>query len=87
VGPTKVLRDLFLRPNKHISMEIDDRPYLPDHFPAITAAELKSAHAYAYGGCVILDLVYYPFGNELFSDLTHYVPTEILSKACFGMPT
>jgi hypothetical protein len=26
-----------------------------------------------YGGCLIQDLGYYPFGKELFSDLTHYV--------------
>jgi hypothetical protein len=31
------------------------------------------AHSYAYGGCLIQDLGYYPFGKELFSDLMHYV--------------
>src|SRR5205823_11072429 len=31
------------------------------------------AHAYAYGGCVIQDMGYYPLGSHLFSDLTHYV--------------
>ncbi len=35
--------------------------------------ELIKAHAYAYGGCIIQDLGYYPFGNKFFSDLTHYV--------------
>jgi hypothetical protein len=34
---------------------------------------LKAAHAYAYGGCIIQDLGYYPFGSKFFSDLTHYV--------------
>jgi hypothetical protein len=34
---------------------------------------LNQAHAYAYGGCAIQDLGYYPFSNEFFSDLTHYV--------------
>src|SRR5436190_13127230 len=29
--------------------------------------------AYAYGGCIIQDIGYYPFGSHLFSDLTHYV--------------
>ncbi len=33
------------------------------------------AHAYAFGGCTIQDVGYYPFGHELFSDLTHYVRT------------
>ncbi len=31
------------------------------------------AHAYAYGGSVIQDLGYYPFGSREFSELTHYV--------------
>jgi len=42
-------------------------------FPAATPAELELAHAYAYGGCIIQDLGYYPFSSRLFSDLTHYV--------------
>src|SRR5579871_7066025 len=48
-------------------------PWLKSRFPNATPAELKKAHAYAYGGCLIQDLGYYPFGNKLFSDLTHYV--------------
>jgi hypothetical protein len=48
-------------------------PALTARFPAATAAELKEAHAYAYGGCIIQDLGYYPFGNRFYSDLTHYV--------------
>jgi hypothetical protein len=42
-------------------------------FPGSTDAELREAHAYAYGGCVMEDMGYYPFGNEFFSELTHYV--------------
>ena len=49
------------------------RPLLLKRFPATTAEELAKAHAYAYGGCIIQDLGYYPFGSKLFSDLTHYV--------------
>ncbi len=48
-------------------------PLLRDRFPGITNAQLAEAHAYAYGGCAIQDIGYYPFGNEFFSDLTHYV--------------
>jgi hypothetical protein len=48
-------------------------PLLLARFPGLTAAQLEEAHAYAYGGCAIQDLGYYPFGNEFFSDLTHYV--------------
>jgi len=49
------------------------KPLLLKRFPAATPDELRQAHAYAYGGCIIQDLGYYPFGNKLFSDLTHYV--------------
>lgn len=49
------------------------KPLLHKRFPAATEEELTQAHAYAYGGCIIQDLGYYPFGNKLFSDLTHYV--------------
>jgi hypothetical protein len=34
---------------------------------------LSQARAYAYGGCIIQDMGYYPFGNYFFSDLVHYV--------------
>jgi len=49
------------------------KPLLLKRFPAATTDELTQAHAYAYGGCIIQDLGYYPFGSKLFSDLTHYV--------------
>ena len=48
-------------------------PLLKERFPQTTAADLNEAHAYAYGGCAIQDLGYYPFSSEFFSDLTHYV--------------
>jgi hypothetical protein len=49
------------------------RPFLAEHFPKATPAELEVAHAYAFGGCAIQDLGYYPFSNQFFSNLTHYV--------------
>ena len=49
------------------------KPLLLRRFPAATAEELSQAHGYAYGGCIIQDLGYYPFGSKFFSDLTHYV--------------
>ncbi len=42
-------------------------------FPDATAEQLQEAHAYAYGGCIIQDMGYYPFSSRFFSDLTHYV--------------
>jgi len=49
------------------------KPLLLKRFPASTEADLTRAHAYAYGGSIIQDLGYYPFGSTFFSDLTHYV--------------
>ena len=49
------------------------RPLLRRRFPRTTEAELAGARAYAYGGAVIQDLGYYPFGNHFFSNLMHYV--------------
>jgi len=51
----------------------DIQPLLAKRFPAATADDLKKAHAFAYGGSLIQDMGYYPFGNKYFSDLTHYV--------------
>ncbi|MGC1413689.1 MAG: zinc dependent phospholipase C family protein [Candidatus Acidiferrum sp.] len=50
-------------------------PLLLKRFPNSTPEELLQAHAYAYGGAIIQDMGYYPFGNRFFSDLTHYVRT------------
>ena len=50
-------------------------PVLLKAYPGATEAELLEAHSYAYGGCIIQDMGYYPFGNHLFTDLTHYVRT------------
>jgi hypothetical protein len=49
------------------------RPALIKRFPEATEEQLKEAHAYAYGGCIIQDLGYYPFSSHFFSDLVHYV--------------
>ena len=42
-------------------------------FPDATPEQLIEAHAYAYGGSIIQDMGYYPFGAKLFTDLLHYV--------------
>ena len=51
----------------------DLRPLLLQRFPSLTEDQLKEAHSYAYGGAVIQDLGYYPFGSVEFSNLLHYV--------------
>lgn len=49
------------------------RPMILARYPGLTDDQLREAHAYAYGGAVIQDMGYYPFGNKEFSDLVHYV--------------
>jgi Zinc dependent phospholipase C len=48
-------------------------PLLRRRWPGITPAQIKEAHAYAYGGAIIQDIGYYPFGDKLLSDMLHYV--------------
>src|SRR5438105_13136266 len=49
------------------------RPLLVNKFPQATEEDLSRAQAYAYGGAIIQDMGYYPYGSPFFSDLTHYV--------------
>ncbi len=49
------------------------QPLLKKQFPSATEEDLRKAHAYAYGGSLVQDMGYYPFGNKHFSDLVHYV--------------
>ncbi|HEV2716996.1 MAG TPA: hypothetical protein VGU64_17160, partial [Terriglobales bacterium] len=46
--------------------DISIRPLLLQRFPNATPEELKTAHAYAYGGAIIQDLGYYPHGSHFF---------------------
>ena len=55
--------------------DVQLRPYLLKNYPNATAADLKRAHGFAYGGAILQDLGYYPHGSPEFSDLTHYVRT------------
>jgi hypothetical protein len=51
------------------------RPALLGKYPGTTADALREARAYAYGGSVIQDLGYFPFGSRFFTNLLHYVKT------------
>lgn len=51
------------------------KPLLHKKYPAASEEMLDGAEAYAYGGAIIQDLGYYPYGSHFFSDLTHYVRT------------
>jgi Zinc dependent phospholipase C len=50
-------------------------PLLRSRFKGLSGAQVVEARAYAYGGALIQDLGYYPFGSHLFTNLTHYVRT------------
>jgi hypothetical protein len=65
----------------------DIQPLLLAKFPSSSTEELRKAHAFAYGGSLVQDMGYYPFGNRYFSDLTHYVRSgdfivNLLQEAC-----
>src|SRR6202142_4510384 len=48
-------------------------PLLQHRYPGLSEDQIREAYAYAYGGAVIQDLGYYPFGSREFSNLVHYV--------------
>ena len=54
------------------SWERELKPLLLARFPNLTEEDLRKAHAYCYGGAIIQDMGYYPFGSKFFSDLLHY---------------
>ncbi|MBO0911187.1 MAG: zinc dependent phospholipase C family protein [Acidobacteria bacterium] len=58
-----------------LAWEDQIQPMLVERFRNSTPAELRRAHAFAYGGSVVEDMGYYPFGRKYFSDLVHYVRT------------
>ena len=59
-------------------------PLLRTRFPRSSATELQGARAYAYGGSLIQDLGYYPFGSRFFSNLVHYVRSGDFVAALIG---
>ena len=56
-----------------VTWETTLRPLLLQRFPGTSAEALVRARSFAYGGSIIQDLGYYPFGNKFFSNLVHYV--------------
>jgi hypothetical protein len=75
LGPGRAAAYSLLTHEQLIDLTWDDSivPLLLSRYPGLTPAELNEARAYAYGGCVIQDIGYYPAGNSTFSELTHYV--------------
>ncbi len=48
-------------------------PLLKQKYPDATREQILMAHSYAYGGAIVADMGYMPFGNGFFTDLVHYV--------------
>ncbi len=48
-------------------------PMIKARYQGLTPDQIREAHAYAYGGSLVQDMGYYPFGSKYFSDLAHYV--------------
>jgi hypothetical protein len=48
------------------------RPLIVRRFPGSSPEDIARARAFAYGGSLIQDMGYYPFGSHFFSDLLHY---------------
>jgi hypothetical protein len=59
-------------------------PLLRERYPGMTPEGVRRARAYAYGGAVIQDLGYYPFGSRLFTNLVHYVRSGDFVEALIG---
>jgi Zinc dependent phospholipase C len=66
-----------------LAWEGDIQPMLLEKFPQSTPEDLRRAHAFAYGGSLVQDMGYYPFGKKYFSDLLHYVRTGDFVEALF----
>jgi hypothetical protein len=60
------------------------KPILLKRFPGATAEQLRDAHAQAYGGAIIQDMGYYPFGSKLYTDLVHYCRSGDFIEALLG---
>lgn len=45
-------------------------PLLKQKYPDATHEQLLLAHSYAYGGSIVADMGYMPFGNGFFTDST-----------------
>ncbi|MBT2556599.1 zinc dependent phospholipase C family protein [Hymenobacter sp. ISL-91] len=72
-GPTAAYSVLTHQANVDSTWKPCILPLLQSHYPGATEEELLGAKAYAYGGSILQDMGYYPFGSELFTNLTHYV--------------
>jgi hypothetical protein len=72
-GPSHAFSVLTHEAAIDVTWDDSIRPLLLTRFPRTTAEGLVRARSFAYGGSIIQDLGYFPFGSEFFSNLVHYV--------------
>ena len=58
-----------------VSWEKTIEPLLLERYPQATAEQLLEAHSYAYGGAIMPDIGYSPFGSMIYTDFVHNVRT------------
>src|SRR5947207_6138366 len=61
-------------------------PTLRKRFPNQSDSDYMKAKAYAYGGAILPDIGFFPFGSILYTNLVHYVRSgdfveELLNEA------
>ena len=59
------------------------QPLLQKRFPDATEQDLQKAHAYAYGGCVLQDMGYYPVRQQV---LQRSCPLRAQWRLCGSAP-
>jgi hypothetical protein len=74
-GPAGAYSVLAHESNIDALWDAQIRPLLLEKYPGTSTEALNEARAYAYGGSIIQDLGYFPFGSKLFTNLLHYVKT------------
>ena len=75
-GATRIFPTPYLltKPSVDSLWDSGIKPLLLKRFSGLYRRRVtRRLHASAYGGCIIQDLGYYPFGSKFYSDLTHYV--------------
>lgn len=58
-----------------VSWKTSIEPLLLQKYPGSTEEDLQLAHSYAYGGAIMPDIGYSPFGSKLYTNLVHNVST------------
>ncbi|HXI00717.1 MAG TPA: zinc dependent phospholipase C family protein [Sphingobacteriaceae bacterium] len=58
-----------------VSWKKSIEPLLLKKYPNTTESQLFEAHSYAYGGAIMPDIGYSPFGSMLYTDFVHNVRT------------